>query len=164
VEQPHLVDSSNTEVFEAILALTKQAFAYMDGRIDPPSSVHRLSVDALAAPGHEVWAIGYPPKASIVMTPRSDVLYVGKLAVVEAERGRGLARLLIDHAEVRAGELGLVWLELQTRIELTENHRAFESMGFVETERTAHPGYGQLTSLTLRRSVTPRRDHPPKQS
>ena len=31
-----------------ILALVHEAFAYMDGRIDPPSSMHRLTVEDIA--------------------------------------------------------------------------------------------------------------------
>jgi len=31
-----------------VLALVRASFAYMDGRIDPPSSMHRLSEDDIA--------------------------------------------------------------------------------------------------------------------
>jgi hypothetical protein len=48
--------------------------------------------------------------------------------------------------------LGLDHLELQTRVELTENHATFRAMGFVETGRTAHPGYDR-TSITFRRAL-----------
>ena len=33
--------------FVSLLALLHRSFAYMDGRIDPPSSLHKLDVDAL---------------------------------------------------------------------------------------------------------------------
>ncbi len=95
-----------------------------------------------------------PPLACVVMTPKAEVLYVGKLAVASAERNKGLARLLLDQAEVRARALGLSWIELQTRIELEANHRTFAAMGFIETERTAHPGYNRPTSITFRRAVS----------
>ena len=41
----------------ALLALIARAFAYMEGRIDPPSSLHRLTPQGLAASG-EVWVLG----------------------------------------------------------------------------------------------------------
>ena len=44
-------------------------------------------------------------------------------------------------------------LELQTRIELTGNHAAFRRMGFVETARTAHPGFDRPTSITFRKRL-----------
>lgn len=135
----------------ATLALIQSAFAFMEGRIDPPSSMHRLTVDDLAK--SEVWVIGAPPVACIVLTPKADALYLGKLAVCAAERGKGHARALIDIAEMRARELGLSALELQTRIELIENKRTFEAMGFVELARIAHEGYDRPTSITYRRPL-----------
>ncbi|HCE70894.1 MAG TPA: N-acetyltransferase, partial [Ruegeria sp.] len=43
----------------AILALIRDSFAFMDGRIDPPSSMHRLTEQAVAAQAAagEVWAL-----------------------------------------------------------------------------------------------------------
>ena len=67
--------------------------------------------------------------------------------------GQGLARRLIEHAALRARSLGLPALELQSRVELTENHAAFQAMGFHEVGRTAHDGYAAPTSITFRRSV-----------
>jgi ribosomal protein S18 acetylase RimI-like enzyme len=139
----------------AVLALIRESFAYMDGRIDPPSSMHRLTPEALEAQAAtaEIWALGQPPGACMVLTPRPDALYLGKLAVSAGQRGRGLARLLVDHAASRARALGLPALELQVRVELTGNQAAFARLGFLETARTAHPGYARPTSITLRRAV-----------
>ncbi|MGA1181483.1 MAG: GNAT family N-acetyltransferase, partial [Marivivens sp.] len=61
----------------ATLALIQSTFAFMEGRIDPPSSMYRLTVDDLAE--SEVWVIGTPPLACIVLTPKADALYLGKL-------------------------------------------------------------------------------------
>lgn len=144
----------DTEDLRAVLELIREEFAYMDGLIDPPSSMHRLTVEDLASGSGEVWVIGSPPQACIVLTPKPDVLYVGKVTVATAERNKGLARVLIGHAETRAKALGLPALELQTRIELTANQRTFATMGFVETERTPHPGYDRPTSITYRRAVS----------
>jgi predicted GNAT superfamily acetyltransferase len=97
--------------------------------------------------------IGAPPVACVFLTPRPQALYVGKLAVAATERGRGHARALVTLAEARARSLGLPMLELQTRVELTENHATFRALGFVETGRTAHAGYDRPTSITFRRPV-----------
>jgi GNAT superfamily N-acetyltransferase len=129
----------------------------MDGRIDPPSSMHRLTPETLDdfAEDGEVWAIGNPPLACFILTRRPDSLYLGKIAVARAARGRGLARRLIELADQRARDLGLPWLELQTRVELIDNHAAFTALGFRVTGESAHPGYAQPTSLTFRRPVSP---------
>ncbi|CAN0587108.1 unnamed protein product [Ectocarpus sp. 12 AP-2014] len=139
-----------------VLALIRDAFGYMDGRIDPPSSMHRLSDRSLsrAASEGELWAIGTPPLACVVLSEKPGALYVGKLAVVAASaRGQGLARALIDLAEARARLRGLPVLELQTRVELNENHATFARLGFTEVGRTAHEGYARPTSITMRKTV-----------
>lgn len=133
--------------------LIQHAFAYMDGVIDPPSSVHRLTPEQLAEGPGEPWVLGDPIAACVMLTPRSDALYVGKLAVGPGRQGRGLARQLMDHAAARATELGLRWLELEVRIELVGNQRTFEALGFHEVARTAHPGYDRPTGITYRRRV-----------
>ncbi|MEI4473027.1 GNAT family N-acetyltransferase [Frigidibacter sp. MR17.24] len=140
-----------------VLALIRGAFAFMEGRIDPPSSMHRLTEAALAeeAARAEIWVIGTAPDACVILTPKPGRLYVGKLAVADAARGRGLARRMMALAETRARRLGLPMLELQVRVELVENHRAFEAMGFRRTGASAHAGYDRPTSLTFGRPVPP---------
>jgi ribosomal protein S18 acetylase RimI-like enzyme len=91
--------------------------------------------------------------ACLFAVPQGDAYYLGKLAVREDLRGHGLATRLVDAAADRAKALGLDHLELQTRVELTENQATFRAMGFVETGRTAHPGYDRPTSITFRRAL-----------
>ncbi len=129
--------------FAALHALIAAAFANMDGRIDPPSSLHRMSVADLAAAArdHEVWALeeGGAPVACVTLIAKPRALYVSKLAVAPGRQGGGLGRAMIALAEDRARGLGLPALELQTRIELLENHAAFAAMGFRVTGESAHP-------------------------
>jgi len=144
------------EDMTAVHALLVDAFAYMDGVIDPPSSLGRMTPADLTANARdaELWVIGAPARACTILTPKGDTLYLGKLAVDRAERGRGLSRQMVEHAMTRARALGLPSVTLQTRVELVANHKAFEKMGFVEAGRTAHPGYDRATSITYVRSVT----------
>lgn len=141
--------------WEAVLRLIRAEFAGMDGRINPPSSMHRLTAEAIAAQAEagEIWVIGAPPVACLFLTVKPGVLYLGKLAVARDQRGRGLARALIDTAAARARALGLPLLELETRVELVENHATFAAMGFAEAGRRSHPGYAQPTTVIFRRAV-----------
>ena len=138
-----------------ILHLIQTEFASMQGRIDPPSSMQRLTEADIAAKAEsgEVWVVGSPPVACMFLTLQQDSLYLGKLAVSATQRGNGLARALIDVAETRAKALGLAAVELETRVELLENHAAFRALGFVEVGRSAHPGYAQPTSIRFRKAV-----------
>lgn len=148
--------ASGDPALTRILALLHAGFAYIDGRIDPPSSLHRLTLADIS--GHcetgEVWSVGPPPVACMFLTPRAQVLYLGKLCVDPAHRGRGLARRLIACAQDRARFHGLSVIELQTRVELVENHATFTRLGFVETARAAHRGYDRPTSITMQKTVS----------
>jgi Acetyltransferases len=136
-------------------ALLTGAFAYMEGIIDPPSSMNRMTPADLAqdAARNELWVIEPGPVACMILTVKGDTLYLGKLAVADSHRGAGLARVMIDHAMTRARALGLGHVTLQTRVELIANHATFQRLGFREVERTAHPGYDRPTSITYRRNA-----------
>ncbi|OAN69367.1 GNAT family acetyltransferase [Rhodobacteraceae bacterium EhC02] len=145
------------EDMRPVLSLLTQAFAHMEGRIDPPSSLSRMGPAELAqeAARAELWVIDgkTEPLACMILTPKAETLYLGKLAVAHTARGQGLARRMIDTALERARALGLPSVSLQTRIELLENHVTFAALGFEMTESSAHPGYDRPTTLGFRRLV-----------
>jgi ribosomal protein S18 acetylase RimI-like enzyme len=145
----------------ALLDLLQRAFAGMDGRIDPPSSLAAMDAQLLQAKARAEQLILACDVAdectrlagSLFAALRPGSVYFGKLAVDPAWRGRGLARRLVDCAAHIARTHGRPCLELQTRVELVENQRAFAALGFVEVGRSAHPGYARPTSITMRRSL-----------
>lgn len=141
-----------TDDFAVILALITRAFAGMHARIDPPSSLQSLTIESLQSSG-EVWAIGHPPHACMILTPHPDHLYLGKLAIDPAHQGHGLARTLIALAETRARHLNLPQIQLLTRVELTENHHAFTALGFTQTATFTHAGHTRPTALTFTKEV-----------
>ena len=145
--------------FAAILALVQESFAYMEARIDPPSSMHRLTPESVAghARDEEIWIVedGQGGLAACVFfTRKPGRLYLGKMAVRQDCRGRGLSRRMVEKAAERAVALRLPLLELETRIELVENHRTFARMGFVKTGENAHAGYSRPTSITMQRPAS----------
>lgn len=141
------------EDMTTVLNLLHGAFAYMEGVIEPPSSLHRLTTEGIVRQAREgeVWVLDDIGRivACLFMTPMPDHLYVGKLAVAEDFRGHGFARQLVEHAATRARARGLSRLVLQSRIELTGNHSAFQALGFLRTGETAHEGYERPTSFTF---------------
>lgn len=144
--------------FAAVLTLVQECFAYMEARIDPPSSMHRLTVASVRdhALAEEIWLCEDEAGAlagCVFFTREPGSLYVGKMAVRPDFRGRGLARLMMDKAGERAVALGLPLLELEVRIELVENQRTFAQMGFVKTSENAHEGYDRPTSITMQRAA-----------
>ena len=84
---------------------------------------------------------------------KGDALYIGKLAVRPGLQGAGIGRKLVDAAREEARRRDLPMLELQTRVELVENHATFARMGFVKTGESAHEGFDRATSITMRAPV-----------
>ncbi|EPX83716.1 cob(I)alamin adenosyltransferase [Rubellimicrobium thermophilum DSM 16684] len=140
----------------AAFALIRRAFADIAPFIDPPSSVERMTVEDLraGAAAGELWAIGAPPLACALLTPKGDALYLGRLAVAPEARRQGLARALLRQACVRARARGLARVTLGCRVELTGNHALFRSEGFHETHRETHPGYARPTSVWFEKRMT----------
>jgi len=152
---PRLHKRNDAELSD-ILRLVQDAFAYMDGRIDPPSSMHSLTVSGIAeqCSSGEVWTLGNPIIACVFLTPKDDALYIGKLAVSENNQGRGIGKKLVDHACDRAIAHNKSALELYTRIELTENHKTFAKLGFEIVSESSHSGYAKPTYLIMRKAVS----------
>ena len=151
------LEASDTAALAQVLRLIQTSFAYMAGRIDPPSSMHQLTVSALAqmAKDSSVLALGDPVAACLVAKPLPHALYLGKIAIASDLRGRGVLRALLGRSEELARSLSLSRLELQVRIELVENQKVFGKCGFVETARNAHPGYDRATEITMQKLLKP---------
>lgn len=143
--------------WEKVRTLVLDAFAYMQGRIDPPSSALRMTAASIAedaAAGALLLAEdGGELVGCAFVRPKGDALYIAKLAVRPDRQGHGIGRALVTAARGEARARGLAALELQARIELTENHAAFARMGFLKIAETAHPGFTRPTSITMRRAV-----------
>ena len=145
--------------WQGLRAFIGAGFGYMDARIDPPSSFHRMSVADFAQKAQDETLIlavddGGAMIGCCFAALRADAVYVGKLAVAPHARGRGVARALFNAAEDLARAHDKDWLELQTRVELTENHQTFARLGFVKSGESAHAGYDRPTNITMRRPVT----------
>lgn len=78
---------------------------------------------------------------------------MGKLAVDAAVRGRGVARRIMQVVETLAHANARPFVELETRVELIENHETFAALGFSKVAESAHPGFDRVTSITMRKPV-----------
>lgn len=141
----------------ALLTLLRAAFAGMEGRVDPPSSLSRLDVAGLHAKAQAEDLFVIRTAGDLVAcgfgVPVADAYYLSKLAAAPQHQGQGHARRLIETAAARARGLGLSRLTLQTRVELVENHALFLALGFRQTGATAHQGHDRPTSLSFSRDL-----------
>ena len=145
--------------FDELLQLIRAAFGEQEGRLDPPSSAFRESVESLRAKlreQHLVVAIDDNKIVGCVFAePRPEDLYISKLATHPNVRGRGLGSSLIDRIIDIAGKAGFEGLSLEVRIALKGNQRLFAAAGFMVVDARSHPGYDKPTFYEMRRAVVP---------
>ena len=138
--------------------LLMDCFAYMAPRINPPTSLLQMGPDVLAEKAKsETLILAMDDEriaGCIFVRLMADKAYVGKLAVDPDYRGQSIARRLMDAAESMAAKHGAPVLELETRIELHENHAAFAKLGFIKVAENAHAGFDRPTSITMQRPVS----------
>lgn len=160
-----LVSPAGFSDWRQLVGLIRDSFAYMDARIDPPSSLKKMGVEEFEAKAAEEALIVAEDNRIIIgcafAALRDDCVYVGKVAVAQSARGKGIARAMFAAADGLARTHGRKFLELQTRIELVENHATFAALGFKKVAESAHPGYSRPTSITMRKQVAqPERQRP----
>ena len=140
-----------------VLELLHAAFEYQRDRIDPPSSLYRLDETSLAEKAAReclVLARSDDQIVGCVFVRRSQVpTYLGKLAVRPDLQRMGIGRRLMEAVEAMATEDGSSVLELETRIELTENHETFGQLGFVKVSENSHEGYDRPTFITMQKRL-----------
>ncbi len=129
----------------------------MNARIDPPSSALRMTAASVATDAAKGTLFLAERDGGLVgcvfCTPQDDALYIGKLAVRPGLQGQGIGKQLMAAAENEARAQGFRFMELGTRVELTENQATFAKMGFVKHADFTHDGYDRPTSITYRKTL-----------
>lgn len=141
------------ELWELLLA----AFDDQRARIDPPSSLYRLDAELLARKAQDETLFLAVESGQLIgcafAKVKVDCVYVGKVAVKPGRQGQGIGRRLMQAVEHFARQTGRPVLELETRIELVENHQTFAALGFVRTAEHAHEGYARPTYITMHKPL-----------
>jgi hypothetical protein len=153
----YIVQPAEFSDWAGLHRLLHECFAFMDGRIDPPSSLTRMTPETLREnAGEEILIIVLDAGELIAcgfLREAEESIYLGKLAVKAGFRKRGILRSIITLAEGIARSRRKSALELQTRIELVENHETFAAVGFVKTGQSSHAGYDRPTSITMKKFI-----------
>jgi GNAT superfamily N-acetyltransferase len=137
-------------------ALLVAAFKVMEGKIDPPSSLAAMTADSLRVKAGEEFVV-LAERDKLVGCgfgiARDESFYLSKIGVAPSMQGQGVLRRMLPLFESEARRLGCGALTLQSRVEMTETHAAFEALGFRKVSGSSHPGFDRTTSLHFRKAV-----------
>jgi len=138
---------------QVLLSVMRRAFAEYRGVLVPESSVFVETPDLIAAKlaggGGFLALEGGKPVGCIIAEEKDGHGYLGRLAVDPGLRRQGLARRLMLAGEGFARDRGQAVCEVQVRIALAGNIALFQSLGYRETDRRAHPGFAEPTYLVM---------------
>jgi GNAT superfamily N-acetyltransferase len=76
----------------------------------------------------------------LVLIPLDDAMLLDNVAIAPAAQGKGLGRVLLDHAEQVARDAGFRTIRLYTNEAMTENLKIYPARGYRETHRVEEKG------------------------
>jgi ribosomal protein S18 acetylase RimI-like enzyme len=139
------------------LAVLHAAFEEYRAWLDPPSGVHRETVESLRGyleRGHLTLALLEQEIVGCVLYHAEEShMYFGRLSVLPAYRNRGIARMLIDRVEACAHDLGLRRVRLSVRVAQPHNRAYYERLGYRFLAARAHAGYAEPTYDVLEKAL-----------
>lgn len=143
---------------DLLRSLLCRAFGEYEGRLNPPSGVHRETSSSLAERlrrgGALVCEVGAVAVGCAFYEPGASFLYVGRVGVVPASRGTGIGALLLDAAERRAADYGFTRVRLNVRIALQRLRAYYEARGYVPIACHAHAGHPSPTYVEMEKDLS----------
>jgi GNAT superfamily N-acetyltransferase len=136
----------------------RTAFAAQSRPTNPPSSALRETAETIAAKIAAGGGFGVFADARLVAVALwlidGGALLVGRVCALPERRGRGSSRRLLAACESIAKAHGLKQMRLRVRLELPENERLFQGLGFARVRVEAHPGFDAPTTVVMERRLS----------
>lgn len=140
-----------------LLSVILRAYTEFWGKLKPPSGTFAESAESIAAKLQKGGAIkalaGEEMVGAVIYEPRSDFMYFGRLAVLPAWRGQGVAKGLISAVEADALARGLTRVQIGVRLVLASHQNYYAALGYQPIEYECHPGFTEPTSVTMEKQL-----------
>jgi ribosomal protein S18 acetylase RimI-like enzyme len=146
VKHPAFIRPARANDADRIAAIARAAYAKYVPRIgrEPPPMV----ADFPLFIGRDVVVIieedGQPRGFMVAWPEPAAAYFIDNIAVDPNAQGRGLGRMLIEHAVAEARRFGLPALRLYTNVAMSENLVMYRRIGFVETHRAVENGLNRV--------------------
>jgi ribosomal protein S18 acetylase RimI-like enzyme len=142
-EDAHRLRLANPSDLDRIEAVVEAAYERHLQRMGfPPAQL--LRDDSAAIEAGQIWVLGDPIVAAIVLIEIDDTLLVENLAVHPDAQGAGLGHRLMEHAEAMAFERGLRRVTLDQNEINVELRDFFAHLGYMEIDRRSEYGHRRV--------------------
>lgn len=85
--------------------------------------------------------------------PEAGYLHVRRVAVDPAWQGRGIGHAMMAWAHDFARDAGFREVRVGVRLQLPQNRRFYERLGYTLLAEHQHPGHAEVTWIEMRREV-----------
>jgi ribosomal protein S18 acetylase RimI-like enzyme len=140
-----------------MLSVIKEAFAEYKGKLDPPSSAERKTIEIVEAELEVANALMVEVDEKIVgcvfFRPQGEGIYIDRLAVLPEYRNRGIASAMLKEIECRARATEYKTLTLSVRLALEKQQAYYNRLGFEFQEYGTHEGYTKPTYMKMRKET-----------
>ncbi|MBL8163081.1 MAG: GNAT family N-acetyltransferase [Anaerolineae bacterium] len=140
-----------------VAEIIRAAFEEYRGVLVPDSGAHAETAEKISAKMAKGGALlaceGERVLGCVVFYPDDGSMYLGRLAVLPAYRGYGIAGRLVEAVEARAREIGLPRVYLGVRVALPGNRAFFERRGYTFHHYDSHPGHESPTFMILEKHL-----------
>jgi predicted N-acetyltransferase YhbS len=136
-----------------LLSVILRAYAEFWGKLTPRSGTFAETAEAIDAKLQQGGAIkamvGDETVGTVIYELRPEFMYFGRLAVLPAWRGQGIAKGLIGAVETRALAHGLMRVQIGVRLVLASHQAYYAALGYQPINYECHPGFSEPTSVTM---------------
>ncbi len=140
-----------------LLSVILRAYAEFWGNLTPRSGTFAETAESINAKLEKGGAIkamvGSEMVGVVIYEPRPEFMYFGRLAVLPAWRGQGIAKGLIRTVEERTVTRGLQRVQIGVRLVLASHQNYYAALGYQPIEYECHPGFTEPTSVTMEKQL-----------
>jgi ribosomal protein S18 acetylase RimI-like enzyme len=140
-----------------LVELMHQAFEEYRGTLDPPSGVHRESIDSVIeklSHGRALLAtLDGLDVGCVFARPDDGHIYFSRLSVLPGHRQRGIGRRLVERVEQDAREAGFASVWLGVRLSLPHLRDRYQRLGYKDIRYVTHDGYRDPTYVLMEKRL-----------
>ena len=137
------ISAASFDDAELMRRIMQEAFAEYIGVLRPESGAHTETADdvrrVLALGGGILAWLRDDAVGAARYEQRDACLYVGRVAVLPAFRGHGIASAMMRHLEQVARDSGLPAMQVGVRMSLPSNLALYRRLGYELTDLQPHP-------------------------